>query len=165
MSEWCGHFPDVLISVFPTTRTLHAIRSATELKNVWPTACGGARSVGHRLVYHHESHWCGFACLCRLVDPNAGHRLTFYGPPPTVAWSNAAAQSNYGILRNQAGDDASGHTVSLAQILSGHALVTGMVYQDGIQRKRFRRQAICILRPEAAQTQILLLLGSDALTG
>ena len=56
--------------------------------------------------------------------------INVYGPPPTVALVKAAAQY-YGISAEiRLADDASGQTVSLAQLLFGHDVGTGMVYQD-----------------------------------
>ena len=84
------------------------------------------------ITHHHDDHTGGLGMLMSVAwDAQRRAPINVYGPPPTVALVKAAAQY-YGVSAEiRLADDASGQTVSLAQILSGHDIGTGMVYQDG----------------------------------
>jgi ribonuclease BN (tRNA processing enzyme) len=90
------------------------------------------RDIGTIFVtHHHDDHTGGLGMLMSVAwDAQRKDPINAYGPPPTAALVKAAAQY-YGISAEiRMADDASGQTVTLPQILFGHDVGTGMVYQD-----------------------------------
>jgi ribonuclease BN (tRNA processing enzyme) len=90
------------------------------------------RDIGIIFVtHHHDDHTGGLGMLMSVAwDAQRKEPINVYGPPPTAALVKAAAQY-YGISAEiRLADDASGQTATLAQILFGHDVGTGMIYKD-----------------------------------
>jgi ribonuclease BN (tRNA processing enzyme) len=83
------------------------------------------------ITHHHDDHTGGLGMLMSVAwDAQRKAPINVYGPPPTAALVKAAAQY-YGISAEiRLADDAGGLTVPIAQILLGHDIGTGIVYQD-----------------------------------
>jgi ribonuclease BN (tRNA processing enzyme) len=79
--------------------------------------------------HHHDDHTAGLGTLMSVAwDAQRRAPINVYGPPPTNALVKAAVQY-YGIsaeIRLADGD----RSVPIAQILFGHDVGTGVVYQD-----------------------------------
>jgi ribonuclease BN (tRNA processing enzyme) len=83
------------------------------------------------ITHHHDDHTGGLGMLMSVAwDGQRQAPINVYGPPPTAALVKAAAQY-YGISAEiRLADDDGGRTVPIAQILFGHDVGTGTVYQD-----------------------------------
>ena len=83
------------------------------------------------ITHHHDDHTGGLGMLMSVAwDAQRKAPINVYGPSPTSALVKAAAQY-YGISAEiRLADDAGGQTVPIEQILFGHDVGTGMVYQD-----------------------------------
>jgi ribonuclease BN (tRNA processing enzyme) len=83
------------------------------------------------ITHHHDDHTGGLGMLMSVAwDAQRKAPINVYGPPPTSALVKAAAQY-YGISAEiRLADDDGGRTVPIAQILFGHDVGTGTVYQD-----------------------------------
>jgi ribonuclease BN (tRNA processing enzyme) len=83
------------------------------------------------ITHHHDDHTGGLGMLMSVAwDAQRKAPINVYGPPPTAALVKAAVQY-YGISAEiRLADDAGGLTAPIAQILFGHDVGTGVIYQD-----------------------------------
>jgi ribonuclease BN (tRNA processing enzyme) len=83
------------------------------------------------ITHHHDDHTAGLGTLMSVSwDAQRKTPINVYGPPPTNALVKAAVQYYSISAEIRLADEASGLTVPIAQILFGHDVGTGLVYQD-----------------------------------
>jgi ribonuclease BN (tRNA processing enzyme) len=83
------------------------------------------------ITHHHDDHTAGLGTLMSVAwDAQRKTPINVYGPPPTNALVKAAVQYYSISAEIRLADDASGLTVPISQILFGHDVGTGIVYQD-----------------------------------
>jgi len=83
------------------------------------------------ITHHHDDHTAGLGTLMSVAwDAQRKAPINVYGPPPTNALVKAAVQY-YGISAEiRLADEGSGLTIPIEQVLFGHDVGTGVVYQD-----------------------------------